>query len=327
MKSRDVTGGKNGSLYNEEIKHLFFDSLSSNQDTVKYYTRVLLIASALERMLNKDLNQFTFEEIEKVLYSFKSNNRNTIVSYGRVISGYLKWCVQKGLATSNLLEQLKPDDFMKYVVNQEVYLAEGQLRRIEDQCDNYQDAVIFRLLFEGVGGKEMSEIRNLKIDDVDIHNHTVQLINSLVTDDKGLPVRFKERTLKVDERTIELIMGARIQKSYKTRDGSIEDLVDNTYVVRSVALNSNSNFKNSPLEIQNIYKRIDSVMRKMSIDNIKPKLIQRSGMMRYANQIIGDAKELTLNDLKIVADRFNLTSYHNLKGFLTMDNIRKIYPK
>lgn len=36
-------------------------------------------------------------------------------------------------------------------------------------------------------------------------------------------------------------------------------------------------------------------------------------------------KVISLDDLKIVANRFNMSSYHNLKGFLTTENILRTY--
>ena len=64
----------------------------------------------------------------------------------------MNWACDKGLCQENLLSRLKTDDFNKYVVNHEEYITEKQLRRYEDLCENYQDAVILRLLFIGVGG-------------------------------------------------------------------------------------------------------------------------------------------------------------------------------
>jgi hypothetical protein len=48
--------------------------------------------------------------------------------------------------------------------------------------------------------------------------------------------------------------------------------------------------------------------------------------MYYANQMIEGEQELALDDLKIIADRFNMKSYHNLKGFLNVENVRRTYP-
>jgi hypothetical protein len=64
----------------------------------------------------------------------------------------------------------------------------------------------------------------------------------------------------------------------------------------------------------------------IGIPEFDAKLIQRSGMIHYGNKLMQDGK-LSLDDMKMVADRFNIKSYHNLKGFLTVENILKTYPQ
>ena len=64
----------------------------------------------------------------------------------------------------------------------------------------------------------------------------------------------------------------------------------------------------------------------LGIENFTAKLIQRSGMIHYASTIM-QGEELSLDDLKMVADKYGVKSYHNLKGFLTAENILKTYPR
>src|SRR5690606_42012578 len=123
--------------------------------------------------------------------------RNTIESYGRIISGYLNWCVKNRIISKNVMEDMKPADFEKFIYDDSEYLSEKSLRRIEDLCNNYQDAVILRLLFIGVGGKQLSEIRNLKVSDVDFTNKKLRLINTLKADEKGIPTKYTERIIDV----------------------------------------------------------------------------------------------------------------------------------
>lgn len=324
---------KNNKIFNYELKADFLKTIS--EQTAKYYTRIFMITATYEAQLQKDLYHFTFEEIEKILYAFEAKNRHTIETYGRVISSYLNWCVQQGIIAHNPLAPLKPDDFDKYVIHKEHYLTEKQLRHYEDQCTNFQDAVILRLLFEGIAGKEFSEIANLKKTDVDFQNKTLYLINSLKVDQCGLPVKYTERTIKVSDRALYLIKGAMEQKIYMKRNGFMStasehvreytDLVQNDYVVRA-SITRNSPHWNSPVDKYVLYRRIQVISETLGINHLTAKWIQRSGMIYLASQLIGDAEEVTLDDLKIIADRFNLKSYHNLKSFLTYEHVRETYP-
>lgn len=332
-----MTEDRNNSLFNQENKNQYLHEMimigSISEETSKSYNRIFGVTKGVEEALGKDLAQFTLEELETILYSFKANNRNTVESYGRIISSYLNWCVQQGLSKRNPLYALNPTDFEKYLTNEEMYFTDNQLRRWEDRCENYQDAVIFRLLFNGVGGKQLTEIRNLKKSEVDIANKRMKLVNTLLSDESGNPCKFTERWIDIDDRTVSLLEGAMNQKIYTKRNGDMipmenirpyTDLVDNHFVLRASITKTEK--LNNPVDKFVIYRRVQMISESLGIEDFTAKFIQRSGMIHYANQLIRDEK-LTLNDIKMVADRFNLKSYHNLKGFLTVENIRKAYPK
>lgn len=334
-----MTNEKNNSLFNTELKSDYLQDLINSgaitEETSKSYARIFSITTMMENALNKDLNQFTFEEVEGVLYGFKANNRNTVESYARIISSYLNWSVQRNLTECNVLSHLKPTDFENYLTNEEVYFTDKQLRKWEDRCANYQDAVILRLLFSGVGGRQLSEIRNLQKGDIDRVNMRLHLVNTLKANEYGHAVKYTERWIDIDERTLELIDGAIETKTYYKKNGEMAqtqhnnvrpftDLVENNYIIRA-SITKNDNW-NSPVDKFVIYRRVQMLSEFFYIDELTTKFIQRSGMIHYANELIKD-DGLSLNDIKMVADRFNLKSYHNLKGFLTVDNIHKTYIK
>lgn len=328
-----MTNIKNNPIFNEEVKNKFLNTIS--EKTRQSYKRIFTITFKHELILNKDINQFDLKEIEKVLWSFKSKTRNTIESYGRIISSYLNWCVKTGLISKNVMEDMKPDDFEKFIHDDSEYISEKQLRRIEDMCNNYQDAVILRLLFIGVGGNKLSEIRNLKISDVDFEGKKIRVINALKEDEKGLLLKYTERFIDVDDRTLNLIKGAINQKIYLKRNGELAqtehdnirpytDLVENDYVVRSSVTKTENYY--TPVDKFVIYRRLSMLEEVLGLDRFNAKFIQQSGMLYLANKIM-ENDEVSLVDIKIVADQFNVKSYHNLKGLITTQNIRKIYPR
>ena len=334
-----MTNDKNNSLCKSQVKNEYLEeeikSESISYETAKNYARILNFANEYEEKRNKDLCEFSFEEIEEILFDFKSNNRNTIESYGRIISSYLNWCIAKGKSEVNLLGKLKPDDFAKYLTNEETYYTDKQLRRWEEQCANYQDAVIPRLLFIGVGGKQLSEIRNLKKGDIDTVNYKLKLTNTLEADKEGRPVVFSERYIDLDEYTLKLLEGAIAQKIYRKRNGVINqtdsnnirphtDLVNNDYVIRP-SITKTDNW-NRPADRHVVYRRLQTIEEFLGLENFTAKRIQRSGMIYYAKQIVGEEKEVNVNTLKLIALRYNNSSYHNLKGVITMENILKTYP-
>lgn len=333
-----MTNIKNNPLFNPSRKNEFLEDSIANkvitEETSKSYARIFGITANIESALDKDISEFSFEEVETVLRNFKSNNRNTIESYGRIISSYLNWCMDKGYVNKNVLKNLKPNDFENYLTNTEIYTPENKLRRYEDGCTNFQDAIILRLLFIGVGGKQMSEIRNLKVTDIDWDKKQLRLVNTLKYDKNGISEKFTERFLSFDDRTEYLLRGAIEQKTYTKRNGQMvegadnvrefTDLVQNDYVVRA-SITKTENW-NRPVDKFVIYRRISVISETLRIDDLTAKFIQRSGMIYFAKNLIQGHNKLSLDDMKIVADRFNMKSYHNLKGFLNIENIEKTYP-
>jgi hypothetical protein len=334
-----ATNDTDNALFNVDVKESFLQDMiqigAITEDTAKNYERILNVTAVEEEALNKDLNEFSLPELETIMFGFRANNRNTIETYARIISSYLNWSVDNGLADVNQLAVLKPNDFTKYLTNGEDYYTERQLKRWENRMENYQDTVIVRLLFLGVGGKQMSEIRNLKKGDVDRKNKRIRLVNTLKADkNTGLPIKFTERWIDVDDEHIfDLIDGAIKQKTYTKRNGEMKynvhvrpytDLVSNDYVIRA-SITRTENF-NYPVDKFVVYRRIQMLSEVFGIEDFNAKLIQRSGMIHLGHKLMKDG-ELSLDDMKMVADRFNIKSYHNLKGFLTVENILKTYPQ
>lgn len=337
----------NKNLFNEEIKEGYLKEMIENETLSETssdgYRRIFRQTYKMESLeeVNKDLFNFELEELENLLRKFNANNRNTIQSYARIISSYLNWAVDKGYTKKNLLADFRPDDFEKYLENEEEYFTHKTLLSYEEDCKNAQDAVILRLLFNGFGGKQMSELRNLKMTDVDKENMLVRLVNTLKEDkETGLPLEFTERWEKIDEYTLELIEDAFEEQTYLKKNGKINtdnsnnssgrireytDLVSNDYVIRASITKTED--VNKPVDRYVIYRRIQMLSDYYGMkEKLNSKYIQRSGMIYYANQLIMD-DELSLNSLKMVAKRFNLSSHHNLKGFLTVENIKKTYPE
>ena len=333
------TNGRNNSLFNASMKEMFLSEMIENktiaQETAKSYHRIFNVTAEKEEELGKDLNQFNVEEMEEILFSFNASNRNTVESYARIISSYLNWSVKKGYTSANVLEGFRPNDFERYLKNEEIYFTDKQLKRWEDRCVNAQDAVIPRLLFAGVCGNRMSEIRNLKKNDLDKDRKKLKLTNTLEEDEDGIPTKFTTRWIDVDDRTIEMIEEASEAKIYHKRNGNVAqteknnirtftDLVKNDYIVRASITKSSE--ANRPVDKFVIYRRIEMLAEEFGLERFTTKTIQRSGMMHYVNKLVENG-EISLNDVKMVADQFNIKSYHNLKGFITMENLLKTYPR
>jgi integrase len=313
-------------MYNHSVKEEFLSNIK--EDTRPSYERIFKMTAGTEEVLGKDVSEFNLNEIEKLLVSFKSKSKNTIEAYGRIISSYLNWSEKTKRIQKNVMEELKTNDFEKFVVKSFNYYTEREIRLVEDFCNNYQDAVIIRLLFLGVGGKKLSEIRNLKIDDVDFKNKRALVKNSLKEDENGNPLKFTERMVELDDRALDFIEKANQEKIYLKKNGDMDfhnnirpytDLIKNGYVLKQ-SLTRNKDTK-SVVDKFVLYRRLSTVAELFGIKDFSSKKIQQSGMLNFAKDVVGD--EVTVIDLKIIGDKFNINSYHNLKGFITKENIER----
>jgi integrase len=201
----------------------------------------------------------------------------------------------------------------------DLYLTEEKIQMIEDLCVNSQDAVIIRLIFEGVFGSACSELLNLKVNDVNFESNILHL-----TDEDGA-----KRVLLVSERCISLIQRAIEQKRYIKRTGNrnskYTDLIITERVIRMSKTRSNeSGLPDKFL----IYRRITNLSKLFDIPNLSPKMIQQSGMLYELKRLHDKFGALEEKHYDLIKNRFNIkkSTFNTMKSvFLNMDTVEKVY--
>jgi hypothetical protein len=318
-------------LYNKEIKERFINSYD-NEATRHNYRRILRKAEDMERFFNKDLGDFNIDEIKEVLFDLKPPTFNAAQSYGRVITAYIDWAIKEGIRRNNInpLDAKRPSYFKQFVdQSKQMYFTEKELRIIEGELLNPQDVVSLRLLFEGVNGKEMSELRNLKVNDVNFHENKLRL-----TDETGYV-----RELIVDDITIKYIDLAINQRTYIKNNGNIspksrnkgdQTLIVNDYVIRPVFTRVKN--QNAPVTAPVLQTRIKNIKKNLSyldIEAVKyltPKNISRSGMIYYAKKLIDrDGGFIADKHYEEIMERFKIRTKYVLKSFLNEELIYDLY--
>lgn len=309
-------------LYNGDIKKRFLNSLL--ETTVPSYRRAFLISKRTEERLGKDLYDFRLEDIEYVLYDASPSTFVSSHVLGRIITSYITWAIEEGLRRNkiNPLWGVGPEFFQRFVDKKiELYLSDEKLRQLENWCVNAQDAVILRLLFEGVRGREYSELRNIKKSDISIETNVLRLVNE----------GNKVREIELSDRAIKLLLKAAGENIYYKRNGEIvednrirsyTDLVNNEYVLRSSL--TRTFHLNEPIDAATINRRITSLRRIFDIPRLTPTNIAKSGMIKMAYDLVGDG-EITANAYKEIAHRFNVNNWYSLKTYVTRENIEKLY--
>ncbi|MCE0451899.1 hypothetical protein [Brevibacillus sp. AF8] len=317
-------------MFNPETKTAFLQGYKEN--TQKAYSRVFNLTMKFEVEKDKDLLHFTLDEIETALHSFHASTGDSLNTAGRTISAYLNWARAGGLREdTNPLESVSKEWFKNMVGNtHQQFITKQEIDAIIDQCNNDQDSVILSLLFEGAGGREVSELRNLKRDQVNDEKRTLILIND----------KEETREIQISEQCLKLINGAIKQKDYLKGNGEMRrdhlketsELIETGYVIRPAKTRNVHMEQVSP---HLIYGRLHALEEYFGFDNLRVKTIQRSGMIWMGKQLLERDGELGKEQYYEICQQFGISQVMNgnkleymwwgLKDFVNPDMIAVLY--
>jgi integrase len=287
-------------FYNENLKKRFLEEKPTQ--TQNFYGYVLSKACNMEELLQKDIHDFTLNELITLRQSYNNRSFTVVLSIKSVLTQYIDFCIEQGYVKSKI-NYLKgvggKEDIIKYVDNiakNKKFISEEELYEIENLCYNAQDAVIFNLLFNGVKGENSEELINLKILDCDFTNNTL-----ILTKMNG-----DSRTIKVSDRTMELIKDAINQDKYFKNNGEecaakaqTWNIIETEYVVRTAGKTAD---KAKP---SNIISRINKIKTFWGNPYLTVTSIWYSGMLNYANKIKEDKGELFREDYENINKVFS----------------------
>lgn len=311
-------------VYNKNVKNEFLTRYKDNTATT--YRRIFHKVSQMEDYFGKDLCNFNLDEIEWVMIDLTPITPAASQSLFSVLLTYVDWAMENGYS-NNSINPLRAVN-TKWVTQfadkyAKLYITGTELIEIEEMCANYQDAVIFRLLFEGVGGETWSEIRNLTGDDIDVKNKTLYLRDK----DNNT------RVLEVSTRCIRYCQEALDEKEYFKKNGLMEEhvrikniaeLVQNNYVVRN-AITKTHTFSD-PVADSTIYRRVHAIRDFYGVEYLTPKNVLISGVLYQAKMILekqGTEGLLPLH-YEEIANKFNIKT-STAKRYVTKENLKKLY--
>jgi len=315
-------------MYAQERKEAFLQTIKKDS-TRADYKLLLEKCRNFEEALKKELAEFNVAEVTSLMKTLNPSTLGNARTYGRILSSYFSWAVTMNLRKFNPLATVGREwwnQFADETVRE--YYSFDEIMTLADFCENPQDAIPFYLLFEGVQGKEFSEIRNLKKQDV-LSGSVLRL--TARTNAQGEPYH-----MAVHPRTIKAVEEAIKVKVYYKDNGDMDDsipaniprtidLIDNDYVVRAVA-NRNKTY-DAPAKKDLITHRIEQVRNRAGFEyrNLTAKDIVRSGMIYYAKELMMIYGEINKELLNKVAEKFNINHIWNMKEYINEEVITKLY--
>ncbi|MFF2597266.1 HNH endonuclease [Priestia megaterium] len=265
--------------YDEKEKQDFIESISSSY--IRTCKIVFRHSASLEEKLNKNLYDFNLKDLSVLFGKFKMQ-KNTYISRKFVLLKYFDYYRSLRIDKNNplLLVDSKWDEQFIDTTGRQL-ISEKDFNELISSFYNKQDAALCQLLFEGVGAYEISEILNLKKNDINWHDRTLNLKG----DKKG------KRQLEVSERCIDLLAGAIEQEIYYSNNGQAEagtsrgHLVENEYVIRPSNTKKIVKSEKSRADRALVYRRFN-ILKKFSPNfNITTKTVAYSGMMKAAIEL------------------------------------------
>ncbi|AJA41465.1 integrase [Geobacillus virus E3] len=323
-------------MYNEEVKETFLQYLIDEEgytdETVHVFRFVFYKSYDVEDILQKDMYDFNMSELKQVLLNANKSTLNSVRAFASMMKKYIDWAIHTGLVNSNInpMDMFTTKDYEECIDrSRKLFISEDELIEIENRLANYQDKIILRLLFEGVNGYEVSELINLKKDDVDYANKRLRLYDN----------KNGERFINVSDRCLDIIEKAIREETYYARNAEKEskhgkdeyEYFETEHVIKNVLTGRTK----KPADKNVIYRRIYLIKELFDMPYLTVKNVWRSGMIKMAVDLYKEEGELTNKQLAKIAEQFGLGkiinnghetyNYHAMRQFINRDNILDLY--
>ncbi|HMG14087.1 MAG TPA: hypothetical protein VK590_01500 [Saprospiraceae bacterium] len=315
-------------VYNSKDKEKFLEQYE-NLNTKRAFVRIFRNTFEMENDLNKDLYYFTKDELEEFFENTTPSTPISARNYGRMIIQYIAWAVDEKIISVHPFP-VQQHYFLRYVKSHEdQFLTKKELRYFTHYYfQNFQDGVILELLFNGVQGKEGSEICNLTIDDINEKELSLKLLNSSTG---------RERTIFLeDEKVIEYCINANKEEQYVKRNGEIQEnprirpytdlAMDTKYILK----NSKTNTHTEQATRYTIYNRLKNIQKFEEVESVKHKIsiknIVKSGQLYMASKLYEEEGEFDLQQIRKICQQFGVKEHWTMRDYLNIENILKYYP-
>lgn len=303
-------------MYNEEIKNEFLSTYPAT--TAQNYRRIFLHSRAMEEKLGKDVYLFSANELDQLIAAHKAPTIISVRMIVSVLNSYIVWAMTKKLTRVNHFDFLSTQKEWPHChVAAREWLLEETIDQITDFCENAQDGILFRLIFEGVSGRALQEVINLKIDDVDFENKILTLRQEIGT-----------RTINVSDKLLKLISEAYAEHYYQLRNGTAKgdtamiNLIPSKHVVKNCRIG----MAEAPyVSKQSIWKRIKDICEMFGLEGVTIKSLVLSGELHMANMLYTRDGELGRKQYQEIADQYGHNFWWVIKNNITMDALKEVY--
>ncbi len=263
-------------MYNPEIKKRFMDFIDSREVILpnKYLEMLFKHLYKWEIELDKDCCNFTVNEI---LSFYKSLNRTSVESLtvmNSILAMYTTWCMQQSLVKDNQnhyseIPKEKYAECVNKLYIEKTFVTKDQLYGWINELANPSDQFILIGLFEGLCGKEYSELSHLHYSDFNENNE----------------VKLENRTVKVSNKLKNIAYESARETSYWSLSAEPHEFklaeTDDTIVKNYVSARPGADsFRMG----KRIYTKFNRIMSYLGFDYLRPSNIVNSGKVNFIKE-------------------------------------------
>ena len=258
-------------MYNEELKIRFIQSRAKEVTLpLRYLEREFEKIAPFETKLEKDVCNFSFYDI---IDYYKFLNLTSIEGIEILNSQFLiytDWCFKQNLVNDgqNHFRELRRDDYYNCInkakLNMSIFDREDILNLIDD-LPNPKDQFIILALFEGIKGKDFSDLTLLKPEHIS---------GNIITLPSGKNIQVSDELIDYANKTIE-------EQSYYSMSGKMEKVIPLTdlgYIIKSYP-NVDSTIDDLFQIGRRLYKGLMRLFAFLGMEHIKANDIYNSGMI------------------------------------------------
>lgn len=290
-------------MYNKEYKDAFINTLERSVESKYQYESMFKRVEPLENEIGKDLYDMNMDELETVFYKLRRRTKRSALQFFNLIKSYITWAKDNGYSSSKLhpiVDVINSEYVEKYIykAGTNYYTREEILEGIQNLANARERALVLAL-FEGISGKKHSEIINLRAED--ISEKDGQYYVSVLSDE----IELTNRQVSISKELYELLIEAYETKETTNPRGGKSRVADGAYVFRRNRIRAGEDCKLRHQSISALY--MGTIKNAFGDSNISATIINNSGLMYYANEIMGDKRVMDTEVAEKVAKRFDLT--------------------
>ena len=285
-------------IYNQESKERFLDEIGLDKYPERWWERLFEKTCMFEKKYDKDFYSFTTSEILEFYKFLEVNAIESLMVYNINLIKYGDWALSNNLIFDgqNHFAEIDLKVLNNCIAKGSLYTSILSYEKLIEACsrlNNSQDKYIMHCLFEGIKGKDFTDITKLKLSDVDVDNRMATLPSG--------------RTIPVSDNFVYICIEANKEVDYIRADGKTVPLQPSDTIYKekhnSRSIDVGRNVYSA------IYRNIDLAGLGKSVTGNS---IFQSGMIYYFNK---EAERLGMTVKQLLDDPVARKTVINKFGF------------